>query len=137
VYFSLVTNLELGPSTIRPFGVLSHAVHIPKGLDALLDLASVVEDTTAAIHVVLDWLCFVVIGCVTLDSLVPVGEVRIIGDEGFQSIPLVGGCNDAGTVLANFGRGGTGKGLGVCWPSSLGIFGGNECRSNEELGVGL
>ena len=46
--------LELRERSVKPLGVVRQMVDVREGLDAHLDLAGVIKDTAAAIHVVND-----------------------------------------------------------------------------------
>lgn len=80
-------------------------IDVGEGLDPHLHLSRVIENTTVAVHEVLNDGKVIVCRRIAEDSLVPVLEVRILGDEVRKSRPLVGRGDQAGSVSANLSDG--------------------------------
>jgi len=45
-----VADLEFGPSSIDPFGIIGHSINIGECLDSHLNTPRVIQNTTIAIH---------------------------------------------------------------------------------------
>ena len=111
--------LEFLESPIRPFRILSHAVDVRERLDAPLHITRVIQDTTVAVHEVLDNREVVVIGGVAEDGVVPCLEVGVLLDKVGQSIPLVLRSDQARAIVTDSGNGGRSGSEGVCGPRCL------------------
>ena len=96
-------HLDFHPCAVSPFGILRHAVCIRESFDPHFYLASIVKNTTVAIHKVGNGVQVVVLGSVAKNSVVPALEVRVVLNEGGECIPLVGGRDKAGVVRAQVG----------------------------------
>lgn len=123
------TDHKLKIAPVKPLGILGGAVRVCKGLDALLDLARHVQDTTTAIDDVLDWVQSGVHGCVCDDAVVERLEVWIRCDEILKGIPFVTRGDEARSIRSNRGDLRSGWLEGVCGPRGSGR--GSKSGCNE------
>lgn len=132
-----VTHLQLSPRPIDPCSIVSHTVDIRERLDPSLDIASDVENTAASVHEVCHGILRVEGRRITEDGIVPAFEVWVVRDQGRESSPFVGGCDEAGTIGAEGSRAWV-RGLeGVCGPGEFGVGGGVKSRGSERRCVRL
>lgn len=129
-----LTHVELGPGAVSPAGVARHLVGVCPILDPKLDLAGRVKDARARETAILSvWLRGGVEVCrsVGKDGRIPRGEVRVVGNERVEGVPLELGRNQArvGTNAARRWRLVVGR-PGVVGPARLG-------RSSVERRIGL
>lgn len=101
---NIATHLQLLPGTVNPGGIVSHAIDVCEGLDSAFDIASNVENAVTTVQEVRNRGLRIEGGRISKNSVVPSLEVRVIGDKVRESLPLVGGGNEAGTVGANGSR---------------------------------
>ena len=86
-----VANLDFGPSSINPFGIIGHSINIGKRLDSHLDISRVVQNTTIAIQEVNNRRLSIITCGIPKNSSVPTLEVGIILNESGKCLPFIGG----------------------------------------------
>lgn len=121
-----MTNLELQKGTVNPFLILCKTPDISEILNPHLNFASVVKDTTRAVHMIYNGVNTQVRRSIAKDSLVPALEVRVSLDESRKSVPLGFGCDDTRAIRPD------GCGDWVCWGEAVLWPGIGVVRSSEE-----
>ena len=127
-------HLKLHPRTVHPACVFGEAVDVGKGLDALLALARVVQNSTGPVHVVHNRGEVEICGGVPENSIIPSLEVWVAVNKAGQRIPLVLRSKKTRTILPDVCWARVGKGRWVFGPCCLG---GRLRGLGEGSGVGL
>lgn len=126
------TRPQLQESPVDPRGIVRHLIRIPIVLDPDLQLSGDIQHSTArqaSIEVVLQEVRVAVRLSVGHDGLVPLGEVRVLGDQtGSEGLPLVSGSQESGVRSGRRGA----RGFSVGRPYS-----GNGSRGSVAGGGGL